>query len=346
MSDASDDWERHQSTTPEEAVEQVKEASDAAPLEGEKEEETSGVPLSQRIGAAIGSVAVAVGTSLSFILYGVTYAMPWGSNVWRWLAKRSLTWYQKTARASAISVHTKEHKAHLRPVDLQSEDIENNQKAGWKVRGTDRVFQPSGEGPLRLGGADVIWLDDDYPGEVASWQARMSQALDFGQKYQVFRDADLAIEQEIVYHHHGEGGNGQAVADGGQATEGRWHEHVTVSNPGQWERTLIDIGSGDGYSGMAVDPQKAKEVMREQISTDDLDRAEQRGWLAGLLDDQDVGSLMLKLFLIAAVVAIAGLVGPEIVASLFGDVSGGGGGGGGISLPTLSITASSLLGGI
>jgi len=114
-------------------------------------------------------------------------------------------------------------------------------------------------------------------------------------------------------------GGQQAVADGGVGIT-----DIQFDPRGSpiFEDEIIELG-GDDYDGQAVSFNKVRELWLEQTSTEEMSMQEERGFLAGR-SRKDMKRWALKILIIGGLVALGGLIGPELVQAAFG---GGGGGG-------------------
>jgi hypothetical protein len=106
-----------------------------------------------------------------------------------------------------------------------------------------------------------------------------------------------------------------------------------------YQDEVIQLNSDD-HAGQAVSFRKYREMFLESTTTEEMSLTEDRAFLAGR-SKQDMKGFALKIMIIAAVVAIAGLIGKELIGALFG--GGGGGGSPGGNLPITAL-ADSLVG--
>jgi hypothetical protein len=247
-----------------------------------------------------------------------------GAKMWHGLTLRSLKAYHRAAGGDRIGLVNKPGgKIDLQPVKYQTAaETDQETPAGWHVKGVDKHFKPAtfGNSGPRLGKTPVIPLDSESWRATSTLEARVAEAVDQGETRPLYRVDDAELTATLDAR-----GAAGARADGGQMQV----DDITFeprSSP-VFDDTIINLNAGAGYNGAAVSWAKAKELMRERTTTDEMDRQEQRGLLAGM-SRNDMKSLMLKLMLIAGAIALGGLVGPELVTAVLG--SGGGGGGGGI----------------
>jgi hypothetical protein len=266
-----------------------------------------------------------------YTAYGVTRVVPRGELLWRKVARLGLWRYQQASGANAVGIETIENQARLRPLVKAQADLEEGRAAGWRVKGDDGqpYLDPEGGRTKRLGGADILWLDPDHPVPPASWQSRYSVALMLDQKWRVFKNATVEVKQ-VFDLPEGGGGDWEAVADGGHVDPAALdqedvaaREEISIRDPGSFDRALVDLSAPEGYAGYILDPERAATVQVEEVSTDDLQLAETRGLLAGMLED-DASGLLFKLFVAAALFVLGGWLAPSVMSSVAG--SGGGSG--------------------
>lgn len=289
-------------------------------------------------GAAGGAAGVALvrafSVTASFIggwiawLSGLaTLLVPGAWRLWRALAMWSVTNMQNSSGADAVSLtHLPNGKVTVEPVTWQHGDIEDQQKAGWTPLHREKVWNPGaeGRGVERMGKADVILADEDST-QKGSWvEANFAEALDLpGRTDGLYRDATLVANQIQLDAGGGNASNG-AMADGGTIPVGQ----MSVEDPGVLEDALVEIGGGEDHDGVVVSARKIKETYQEKVGSEELHEAEERSYLAGIIDSGTDSKNVVWLFVAAAVTAFALAYGPDIIAAIFG-----GGGGGGVTLP-------------
>jgi len=267
----------------------------------------------------IGAIAGTVLASIPKPIIGVRETM------FKRMAKKSLENYYKASGGDAIAINARPgQQITFDPVLYRSpEEVEEGEKPGWKAKGRDKVWNPATEGNTvnYLGRTPTILLEDDSHVE-AGWLApRIGEAIELDNYWPLFTDATINAVVDAP------AGNGRARADGGVELE--------LETPGQWAQdNIVDLGSGEGYDGMRISTEKAREWQAESTDSEHMQMQEDRGYLRGLANAEE-GPGIVKLLLICAGIILGTLaivlLGPELI-------SGGGGGGGG-SLPSLMVGA-------
>jgi len=251
-----------------------------------------------------------------------------GERFWAKLAKRTLYLYHKRAGGDAIGIEQlTQEKAEFTPVKYKpAEKTDKDERPGWSAKGRDKTWKPTsfGRSTMRIGKAPIVPLDNDNWRSTSFAEARVAEAIDQGDMRPLYRVDEADLEATIEM---GSGSNGaaKARADGGATITDRSFNPRTTPI---FEDMIIDLGSDD-YDGQALSFWKSKELMYEQTTTDEMKRQEQRGFLAGK-SQHDLKSLVLKIMIIGGLIALGGLIGPELVAALLGGGGGGSGGGGGM----------------
>lgn len=252
-----------------------------------------------------------------------------GTKLWKALAVKSLYHYHKAAGGDRIGLEvTPSNQIKLTPVKWRGNDaVDDDEKPGWKAKARDKTWKPTtlGQTGPRLGKTPVLPLDSESWKTTSILEADIAEAVDQGETRPLYRVDAAELTAEIGPAGQAGGQASAPVADGGMAVQ-----NITFDprNSPIFEDVIINLGSDD-YDGMAVSWLKSKELLLEQTTTEEMANQEERGFLAGR-SKQDIMRWMWKVFLIAGLVAIAGLIGKELVAALFG---GGGGGGGGGMIP-------------
>jgi len=261
------------------------------------------------------------------------------------MAVKSLENYYKTSGGDAIAINAKAGQAlDLEPVAYRApEEVDEGEKHGWRVKGRDKVWNPTSEGNSvnYLGRTPTIVVEDDDHVEAGFLAPRIGQAIETDQYAPVFTNPtfksvfDVNGQQQRTH-------NG-AVADGGETAAvhqdlDQWAQAhlggLELDSPGVFSgETLIDIDSGDGYDGMRISGHKAREWQAETAESEQMQMQEDRGYIRGLAQAED-GPSIVKLLLICAAIILGVLaivfIGPELL--------GGGGGGGGINPLMLGLT--------
>ena len=267
--------------------------------------------------STIGSAGAWVANLLPKPLFGIR------STLYKRMATKAIENYHKTAGGDAIGINAKPgQRIDLEPVLYRPpEMVDEGEKPGWKAKGRDKVWNAAAEGNSvnYLGRAPTVLLEDDDHVE-AGWLApRVGEAIEMDQYWPLFTDAN--INAVIDY----QGARGQARADGGAGVT------LELDSPGEWAQdNVVDLGSGDAYDGMRISTKKAREWRAENTDSEHMQMQEDRGYLRGLANND--GPSATKLFMYAALFALA-VIGLAVVVP---ELLSGGGGGGGIN--PLSIT--------
>jgi len=275
--------------------------------------------------------------SAATAIFGV---LPKGDAFWKGMLKLSAYRYQKAANGDAVAF------THLPNGSVEPESVKYvpgddvDEKPGWSVRGRDKVWSAASEGRdvERMGKANIIMADEDSHETGSILQCRFAEALELDNIDYLLHDP--VVEQQITVDATANGDTGSALADGG------YQQRNVLADPGEVADGIVDLASEDGHDGMRVSARKYKEVYQEKSSSEEMKNQELRGRLAER-DMDDLKSFMWKVMLAASAVALGGLIGPELVAGLFGSGGGGGGGGGGLmpfALPPLKMAAIGMVG--
>jgi hypothetical protein len=240
------------------------------------------------------------------------------------LAVRCLYAYHKKSGGDRLGlVEDPGGKVDLVPVKYKTAaEAGDDTQAGWHAKGRDQAWRPStlGQSGPRLGKVPIVPLDADSWRATSTLEARVAEAVDQGETRPLYRVDEANLRAELDTSG---ATRGNAVADGGQYAVNNLEFEPRTSPI--FEDMIIDLGSDD-YDGQAVSWRKTNELLTETTTSDEMERQEQRGLIAGM-SRKDIKSLMLKVMLIGGVIAIAGLIGPELVGAVLG---GGGGSGGGV----------------
>lgn len=248
-----------------------------------------------------------------------------GRVVWKGLLVRSLHGYHKAAKGDAVGlIRTPSGEIHPTAIKWKThDDVGEDERTGWHARAFDAVWKQDtyGRELPRMGKTPVKPLDLDSWRATSFLEARVAEAVDQGDTQPLYRVDEAELTATLDY----QGSQANPMADGGYNINDVKFE--PRSSP-IFDDTIIDLGSGD-WDGQAVSWDKAKELYTERTTTEEMHNQEQRGYLAGM-SKKDMKSFAIKMMIIAGVIAALGLIGPELVNSLFG--SGGGGGGGAIPI--------------
>jgi len=167
---------------------------------------------------------------------------------------KSLENYHKVAGGDAIAINAKPGQTiDLEPVLYQSPaEADDGEKAGWSVKGRDKTWNAGKHGRTvdYLGRTPTVLLEDDDHVE-AGWLApRIGEAIELDNYWPLFVNPEI---NAVIDYQGGAGGQQPAVADGG------YNINLELDSPGQWAQdNIIDLGSGDGYSGMRISSKKAE----------------------------------------------------------------------------------------
>lgn len=212
--------------------------------------------------------------------------------------------------------------AKWKPMELCDDD----EAPGWKVKGRDKTYKATtfGQTGPRLGKVPVLPLDNESWKSTSYAEATVAEAIDQGEHRPLYDVSQAELTATIdARSDSGALTGGTATTDGGMSITNRQFNPRTSPI---FKDMIVPLG-GDDYDGRAVSFMKAKELMAETTTTEEMAAQEERGFLAGR-SRQDLKRWMMKVLLIAGGIALAGLIGPELIGALFG--GGGGGGGGGI----------------
>jgi len=316
------------------------EGSDSEPLDEPDEEPDEG-SIAQRAASRVNAVLTALFVGLpgrigrgTVTFFGALSApIPLSGKLWHALTMLALHNYHKAAGGDRMGLEELPNgSVELTPVKYKSmAETEPEEAPGWHAKGKDKTWKETTEGPQsgRLGKVPVLPLDSDSWQNVTTYQARIAEAVDQGQTRPVYDvgEAELtAVLQQT--------GSNQPVADGGYAVT---DIQFDPRDSPIFADTIIELGNED-YDGSAIAWSKAKELFAETTTEEEMWNQEKRGELAGRAH-RNFKKFALRIFLYAALVALGGLVGPELVAAIFG----GGGGGGGSVVPISAEMALGLI---
>lgn len=244
------------------------------------------------------------------------------------LAIKSLHNYYKTISGSdAIAINAKAgQRLDLEPVAYRPPDeCEGDESPGWYAKDRDKVWAPASEGNsvnFMGGKTPTVLLEDDDHVEAGFLAPRIGEAIELDNYRPIFTNTTLTAVAPVMGDLQPDG----ALADGGEIRP--QDVGLEPNNPGQWGGdNLIDLNSGDEYSGMRISTAKAREWRAEHADSEAMQRAEDRGRLMEALGGED-GPGAFKLLLLAGAIILGTLFIIEALPVLLG---GGGGGGGGIN---------------
>lgn len=304
---------------------------------------------SHEAGRVLGDSIRLIGTVIWFFLGGigkhivvvVTRFLPYfGTKWWKFLSVFAFNTYFKRVSGSpdVIGLITEEDTQVIRfaPARLEYGLEEIEDEAGWNVLGEDRYWKRSAHPEIfRIGKVPVVWFDRDSIRAGSPLESRVTEAIDAGDMRELYNVEQAEITARIDYP---DAMGGQAVADGG--------EDYTIRRDFNWkeapifEDMLIDVSAGEGFAGRALSFTHYNDHAPHETDPEELVKAEQRGWLAGLAGGDRTG-FILKVMLIAAGIVLGTLaivlLGPRLLSQ------GAQGGGGGIIPPGLFATVWGLL---
>lgn len=286
---------------------------------GEQDTEQTVEDRSKDAGAGItkriAGLFATVGKIIMGVLAGLTRPIPLlGTKLWKSVTMSGLKHYHKAAGGDRVGLEVRPNGMELTPVKWRGpSQTTMEEKPGWKAKGRDKVWKDAtDDAGLRLGKVPVIPLDSESWRAHSTYEARLAEAVDQGKTREVYDVSEAELYAEVDMS----GANGAgAVADGGVDVQFRPRDSPVFQD------TIIELG-GDDFDGQVVSWDKAKELAVERTATEEMAQQEERGFLAGR-SKQDMKSFVWKVLLVAGGIALGGLVGPELIAALFG---GGGGG--------------------
>lgn len=151
-------------------------------------------------------------------------------------------------------------------------------------------------------------------------QAEVAEAVDQGHDRPLY-DADV----NVVLDAQSATGAGQARADGGG-----YNYSLDIDNVTDTFDQIVDLSEPDA-DARVVSMEKYYETYPSVVAPEEMKRQEERGKMAE--NDRDYAKLAMKMMLIALAIIAVVVLGPQLVAGIFGN--GGGGGGGGSVMPIM-----------
>jgi hypothetical protein len=276
-----------------------------------------------RIGSALWVVPGAIARQLT---YTAARFLPFiGAKWWKGVTVFALKAYYKRSGGDAVGLLGNEHagSATVAPVKWKDDvDTEQDERPGWKVKGESRTFEDSNhDAVFRIGNTPVVLINEDETRSGSWLEANVSEAIDAGNMTEVYNVEQADLTATIDYGDEMPGG---ALSDGGATVQ----REFNPKNSPVFEDMWIDTTSGDGYDGRAISWWKYADHDPTTTSPEEIDRAQERGWLAGLAGHGDNTAFVVKVLLIALGMVATFVLGPDLIAALFASGSGGGGGGG------------------
>lgn len=301
--------------------------------------------VEQRPEESSGGIVSAFGgsfvTGLGWISSGPVINRP-ASRFWKWLAHTSLYNYHNTHGGDRTGLEQFPNgKIKLTPVKWKPMELcDDNEAPGWKVKGRDKTYKPTtfGQTGPRLGKVPVIPLDNQSWKATNYAEATIAEAIDQGEHRPLYDVSKAELSATI----DARGSSGQMTGGSGVSADGGMDVTGMQFNPRDspiFKDYIIELGGGRYDGRRAVSFWKAKEMLNESTTTEEMAAQEERGFLAGR-SNNDWKSWAFKVILVAGAIAIAGLIGKELVGTLLG--GGGGDGGGGGIIPFMLSTALAL----
>lgn len=292
--------------------------------ETDTEDANPGGRAGETVGIGVAGTFNLIGLSIFNFFAAFFRVLPGARHLWRGVAKMALyNHYKKHGGDRTGLTHRPNGQIELEPVKWDPAEDELKKEPGYQSVRRDKTFAAgaSGRADVRLGKTPIVLLDEDFATKGSMIESRVMEAIELDKDRPLFTNPEIRKVEVDAQALSGQ----QPVADGGFAERDLGDELTSyyVDDEGVLEDTLIDIGTGDAWDGQAVSFDRFTDKFAEQAPTERLQMAETRGYLAGMDPDKH-RSLMLKIMLIGAAVALGGLIGPELINALFG---GGGGGG-------------------
>jgi len=254
--------------------------------------------------------------------------IPKQSRLFRKMALSSLRNYHKRSGGDALAIEARPgQQIDVVPVKYKPpESTEEEERGGWHIKGRDKTYDPGPDGQnvsFIDGKIPTVLLHSDASTETGWLAPRIGQAIELDNYSPVFVGPTLAKQQPQAQQMAANG----ALADGGQSVPVQTPsvDGFDMIDPGQFSGdNIVDLSSGDGHSGMRISLKKAKEWFAEEADSEKMQMQEERGYLAGLAnnDNKDAAKLFLYAALFALAVIAVVLLGPKLI---------GGDGGGSIN---------------
>jgi hypothetical protein len=175
---------------------------------------------------------------------------------------------------------------------------------------------------MRVGNTPLVLINEDETRSGSWLEANITEAIDAGNTSKVYDVSDAELSATIDY---GDAADGAALSDGGAAVSREFHPRESPV----FSDMLIDMSSDEGFDGRALSWWKYSHHDPTTTAPEEIDRAQERGWLAGLAGNRDQAAFVIKVMLIALGMIAIFVLGPDIVSAIFANSGGDGGGGGG-----------------
>jgi len=254
--------------------------------------------------------------------------IPKQSRLFRKMALSSLRNYHKRSGGDALAIEAQPgQQIDVVPVKYKPpESTDEEERGGWHIKGRDKTYDPGPDGQnvsFIDGKIPTVLLHSDASTETGWLAPRIGQAIELDNYSPVFVGPTLAKQQPKAQQMAANG----APADGGQSgpVQTPSVDGFDMLDPGQFSGdNIVDLSSGDGHDGMRISLKKAKEWFAEEADSEKMQMQEERGYLAGLAnnDNKDAAKLFLYAALFSIAVIAVVLLGPKLI---------GGDGGGSIN---------------
>lgn len=274
----------------------------------------------------------------SGVAVALTRFMPKSESFWRGVAKRGLRGMYKSAGGDPDAIgfiHRETGELDIEPVKWKQGDPEDPiEPPRWTTKGGEK-WHPGTQGPETefIGRVPVALFDEDSPIKGSFLQSRFQQALDLGQKDQLFVPEtveQIKIEGRIDDIEDFAAGD-EAVADGGTVQQ-TVYEIPDHEWPQKMADVLVDLGSPSDNDGLRVSAKQAKEAFQEHVGSEEMQMQELRGRAAEA--DPNASKEEIKRLIYAVLGTILLIKSPQILSVIFG---GGVGDSLGGALPSLTI---------
>lgn len=220
----------------------------------------------------------------------------------------------------------------IKPVPMKVKVDEKDGKKYWKTVENEIEYDvgPQGISHKYIDDVPVGFFVEDPPREVSLLEGRVRDAIDTG-------DFEYLVDGDVILHEHvwqpSENGDGEleVATDGGQANAKQVADRqIEIDADGIPTDALIDISTASG-NGARVSWNRVNDILHETATTEEMNRQEERGELAGAAGkDEKVMRIMKWTLITIAFIVFVFFLGPSIVQAIFGDAFIGGG-----SLPVI-----------
>ena len=265
-------------------------------------------------GGAVAGVLDEITTALAAItvrmLIGISKIIPGTERFWRGMLNAGYRGLHKSSGADAIGHMAVGNEIKHVPLeyDYEKQRYENEYDDYWNVASEgDYEYRVAGRVPAVWGSAASNELGTHVQAEVA-------EVLDVGGEQYLYSEPNIDVVLDAAQN--GQGGQGQAMADGGM--------QVNWRDMGMFDDALVDLGSENRIVSM----HKYFETYPSVVAPEEMQLQEWRGRQAE--QNRDYAKLAMKMMLIAFGIIAVVQLGPPLIQALFGGGGGGGGGGGSI----------------